>query len=138
LTTLAKAWTRYDLVTKQASDQARLLAVAGVGAVWLFTGANTGSLDKITGTPRGFVLAGIFFAAAVAIDLLQYIVGSIVLRHWIHEVGKQNPPADQEIGEVPDYVSGVPRWMYYGKASLLFIGYGVFAWTVGIAYFKSA
>jgi hypothetical protein len=136
VTTLEKAWPRLDVVTKQASDQARLLAVAGVGAVWLFTGANSGSLDKITGTPRGFVLAGIFFAAAVAVDLLQYLVSSILLRHWLLSEWEKKRPPKEEI-DVPDYVSIAPRWMYYGKASLLLIGYGVFAWTVGAAYFDS-
>ena len=134
---IAAAWERYDRTSTRTSDQSRFLAMAGIVAVWLFTGTGQGDLDKIVGTPRGFILALMFFALTIAADLLQYMVSSILLHHWIRAKEVEQLPRNREIAEVADYVSIAPRWLYYIKVALLLAGYATFALTTGSAYFDS-
>jgi hypothetical protein len=127
------SWARYDSNTGKASDQARLLAVAGIGAVWLFTKTDKGDLAAVKGTPKGFVLAGILFAFAIVADVLQYSIGSEILRQWIRKREKAGEEPDHSI-EAPDYVALVPRTLYWAKIVLVLLGYTCFGVTVWIAF----
>ena len=127
------SWERYYVNTGKASDQARVLALAGIGAVWLFTKTNSGDLSAIKGTPQGFVLAGALFASAIVCDVLQYSVGGEVLRHWIRQREKAGATPD-ESAEAPDYVALVPRIFYFSKIVLVLLGYIAFAVTVWVAW----
>jgi hypothetical protein len=127
------AWAHYYAVTGKASDQARVLALAGIGAVWLFTKTGEGDLSAIKETPQGFVLAGVIFALAIVCDVLQYSVGGEVLRHWIRQREKGGA-GSEDTAETPDLVALVPRIFYFAKIVLLLVGYISFAMTVWIAW----
>ncbi|GAB3435090.1 hypothetical protein GCM10027517_03880 [Phycicoccus ginsengisoli] len=130
--TIRDSWARYEASTAKASDQARVLALAGIAAVWLFTKTDKGDLSAVKGTPKGFIFAGILFAFAIAFDVLQYSVGSEVLRRWIRSREKKGGDPSESV-EAPDRVALVPRVFYWGKIGLVFVGYLAFGITVWAA-----
>jgi hypothetical protein len=70
--TLESVRGRYSYYTGKTSDIVRQLGFAGIALIWLFRG-NSG-----THVPRDLLVVAIVIAGALACDLAQYIVGSLV------------------------------------------------------------
>jgi hypothetical protein len=64
----------YEFSAK-ASDVSRQLAFAAIAVIWLFkTDSPTGQIN----IPPDLIWPGILIVAALAADLLQYVVGSLI------------------------------------------------------------
>ena len=60
----------------KASDLNRQLDFAGIAIIWLFKKDAGGHLSL----PPEVILPGIFIVASLSLDILQYVVGSIIWR----------------------------------------------------------
>lgn len=65
---------RYEFYTGKASDINRSMALAGIAVVWIFKSTS----DGITSIPNELITPLIFLITALAVDLLQYIVGGLI------------------------------------------------------------
>jgi hypothetical protein len=136
MTTVRDFWGRIYVYTGNASDRTRTTAIAGLAAVWLFSGGGDGDLTRIGNTPTGFLLAGALFASCLAFDLLHYSISAIAYRIWLRRQERGGKAMDDEI-DPPLPLLGVPRWLFYGKIVILFAGYVAFAYVIWTAYADS-
>ena len=103
----------------KASDISRHLAFAGIAIIWIFRAVN----EDVPRIPAQLVFPTILFAVALAFDLLQYIVGTIIwsVFHRYHEL-KVEDGDDPEITAPP--ILNYPAWILFGvKIVLVFWSY---------------
>ncbi|WGY03337.1 hypothetical protein QI633_06135 [Nocardioides sp. QY071] len=110
--------------SKAASDQARTLALAGLGIVWLFAGPfYTGKGD--TSPSSALQLAGAALALGLALDLAQLVGRTIALEVNYRRENREADPAEDD-----PTVSGTPGvalisgLFFYLKVVALCVGYG--------------
>jgi hypothetical protein len=72
--TLREIRNDYYGYTRQTSEIARYLALAGIGVIWIF---RVQAGDKIA-LPRELVLPTALLIIGLALDLLQYVVASLI------------------------------------------------------------
>ena len=111
----------YEWFSGKASDVARTAAFAGLGLVWIFR-QDKGNVPTL---PERLVLPTCLFAIAIALDLLQYVVGSltwgIFFRH--HERKLKHTGQDPELDHSPMLLWPM-EILYLGKIALIFIAFG--------------
>jgi hypothetical protein len=129
MTTKNDIWARVDAYTQKASDNVRTYAIAGLAGVWLFTGLSEGSLTDIQKVPALFIISGGVFAAALAMDVLHYVVGGYAYRRWLLEPA-QRAKKDTEDVILPSRVRAWPFTFYYAKLLSCAVAYGFF--SVGV------
>jgi len=129
--TIGDLYQEYRGYSAKASDGVRTLAIAGIAAVWLFTGATEGSLARIGDTPPLLLLAGVLFGLSLMFDVLHYVGGAYAYRRVartgervIHE-RKEDLRLDSE-AEVPDWLPRVPAAFFLAKIIALFLGWASF------------
>lgn len=71
-------WTQYKEYSQTVSDIARRFAFAGIAICWLFK-------DSDTKFPAIVFSALLFFVIFFIIDLLQYLISTILLRFWMRK-----------------------------------------------------
>ena len=108
MATNKEIWEQYSNFAIDLSNNARKLAFGGAAIAWIFkTEENTFSIS---------VLCALFFIIVFFIlDIIQYLIGAIRLKHWIEteERKKQKETGDIE-GEYekPIYID-VPSYILY-------------------------
>ncbi len=116
---LVQARDSYYWYTEKASDVARTLAFAGIALIWIFKVGDSGT-PRI---PHRLLPPTFFLAGSLILDLLQYVVASIL---WggFHRFKEKTIPA----GEDPEFEA--PAWMnwpailfFYGKLILVALGF---------------
>ncbi len=117
---LSKLKEDYNYHTTKASDVARQLAMAGLAIVWIF---KIGDGNKIK-IPDDLLYPLGMFALALSLDLLQYIVASIILGRFYkkNEQRYKATSEDPEL-EVPQWHDMVPLIPYILKFFMIFTGY---------------
>jgi hypothetical protein len=96
-----------DAYTGRASDVVRQFAFAGIAVIWLLKTTNTSAP-----IPRDLIPILALFGLALACDLLQYAVSSVIwVIYYRHKLG-------QHIAETTEFKE--PRWIT-APAYLLFI-----------------
>ena len=90
--------TYYD-VSGKASDVARSASLGGIGLVWVFRV----DAKPAAALPKELLWPTAMFAAALALDLLQYTVSTITwgIFHRYHERKLTNPGEDPEVVHSP-------------------------------------
>ena len=91
----------YYSITGKTSDVARQLAFAGIALIWIFKSGDSRTFQ----IPKDFIYPLGIFCFALACDLLQYIIGSIIWGsfHRYHERKLTDPKED------PDLLA--PAWL---------------------------
>src|SRR5947207_208420 len=91
----------YYEFSKLASENARKAAFAGIAIVWIFR-VTSGATPQI---PRGFLGPVICFVVAIGVDLLHYILGSVIWGrfHAYHEGKLTDVQEDPEMSH-PTYL----------------------------------
>jgi hypothetical protein len=99
---------RYDeakqFYSGKASDVVRSAAFAGVALVWALRAPTTSTLQ------RPLLHAATLFAATIALDVLQYVAGTIIwtgfywFREWKDNLGTPEPPGHRPSLHVPIYL----------------------------------
>jgi len=107
----------YESYTKGASEGARSLSFAGIAVVWLFKVEQNGAIHL----DQALIYAGMFFVVALALDMLHYIVGTIVfqifgnIRHKLHGAARD--------AENPNYVNWPMDALFWSKLTAVLAGY---------------
>ena len=124
---LSNYWDNYETYTGKASDVARQLAFAGLAVVWIFR-IGEGSKSVV---PRAFLPAMFAFVLTLSLDLMQYVLGSIIwfffCRH--HEKRLPRPEADPDLTG-PWWIHWPITIMFIGKLVAVIIGYGILLWQL--------
>jgi hypothetical protein len=110
----------YYALSGKASDAARQLAFAGIAVIWVFKAdAGPGKL----GVPQGLHWAGLCLVVSLALDLLQYAIGSAVWASF-HRLQEQKDAiaADTEF-EAPRWLNWPALAFFWGKIGAVGIAY---------------
>lgn len=108
-----------DGYTAKASDVARQFAFAGIAVVWLLRSAN--AAEPI---PAELIPTLALFGLALAFDLLQYVVSSIIWAGYYRMKLKQNIAETTEFEE-PRLITLPAYVLFFGK-----IIFSIMAWAV--------
>ncbi len=108
----------YQEFSGKTSDVNRQLSFAGIAVIWVF-GGNAGAHPVLV---AGFVLPAIAFVASLALDLLQYLIASVMWKvfHRIHE--KKGSRPNEEL-KAPTWLSHVLEVFFYLKVVFVIAGY---------------
>jgi len=109
----------YELSGK-ASDVTRTAALAGIGIVWVFRTDPT----TVPAIPQQLLTPLLLFAAALAADLLHYVVGAMIWGtfHRYHESRLTDPGQDPKISH-PFYLAYPIFLFFYSKIAFSIAGY---------------
>lgn len=120
-------WHRFDYYTRTASDVSRRLSLVGFGAILFVTGLTSDDFaaGKSVDLPNVLVVGGALLAISLLLDLLQYVVGSLLWFAWprMHEYLEDRPgyvapiripgalPVPINVLLVLKLVSGIAGWV---------------------------
>lgn len=114
----------YQDYTEKASEIVRQLGFAGIALIWLFR-------DETAGDPvisAALLPAGLLIIAALASDLLQYVVGSLVWGIYNRRHERAGVSEDQEFTAHP-MLNWPALFFFWGKIISIVVAYlilGVF------------
>ncbi len=123
-----KIWASQKEYSIELTKHARQIGFAGFAVAWLFRDPSSGAMSLPVLSALGS-LSGFF-----VLDLLQYLVGAVLLRLWIHGEERKRIDANQPISE-GDY--SPPKWLdvpafalWCIKLGLLILGFGFLGFEV--------
>ena len=114
-------WGAYYSHSGKTSDIARQLCFAGLALIWLFhkdQSANSLVIQK------DLQLPAFIFVGALALDLVQYTIVSIVWRRWCRqeEQALKGPKDDPDL-EAPRNINAPADVVFLIKLVLVIVGY---------------
>ena len=77
----------------KASDLNRQLAFAGIAIIWLFKKDNLAGLS----IPRELLWPGMLIVTSLALDMIHYVVASVIWRHFYRSKEKAGIGEDKEL-----------------------------------------
>jgi len=123
-----EVWQHYAEYTDRVTSVARKLGFAAVAVIWVIGGRNV----NIEGLLRySLFIIAVFFV----IDLLQFFVGSLILRFWIRKQEKQFHRKDSTIEgdyQKPSWIDTPTFILWLLKIITLLICYIL----IGLSLFK--
>lgn len=114
--------------TGKASDLNRQLAFAGIAIIWLFKKDNLAGLS----IPRELLWPGVLIVASLALDMLHYVVASVVWRHFYRTQEKLG--ADEKADLTHDVYLEWPIYLLFSLKIIAVLAAYVFL----VAYFVRA
>jgi hypothetical protein len=111
---------RYSAITAKASEVNRQLALAGIAIIWIFKNPETAN----TLIPATLVTPLFFFLLSLAIDLIHYVVGSIVwgLFFEIKERQVNKGTIQDDNIKAPNILSWILTFIFFIKISSMIVG----------------
>ncbi len=98
MSTLKDFRESYYEFSGKASDVARTLALSGLAIIWIY---NKVDKDGNTYIPEVFFLPAALLVLALAFDLLQYVVASLVWGQFHRSMEKRGKTDDDELAAEP-------------------------------------
>jgi hypothetical protein len=130
---IADAWEAYYAHTGKASDVARQLSLAGLALIWLFHSDKKAEQVTILAALQPSTL---LFIIALALDLLQYTVASLIWGCWTtHTERRLKGPRSNPDILAPKYINVPIGVLFLLKLCVVFWGYGgllQFLWNAWI------
>jgi hypothetical protein len=123
MTLLKDVRQRYYALTTKASEAVRTSAIAGLAAVWLFSGSSTG-LSRLATAPDSLMLAGGLFALSLAFDILHYFAGGWTWRIYVRGQERKGKHDEDDL-TWPRWIPAIPEILYTMKTVCLFVGYAI-------------
>jgi hypothetical protein len=104
----------------KSSDISRQLSFAGIAIIWIFRKALNGQPS----IPNEFHLPLLCFVTALTLDILQYVIATIIwtIFHRYHEKNLMNPNDDPDV-TAPPFANWLNWGLFFGKITLVFIAY---------------
>ena len=115
-----------------ASSVARQIAFAGIAVIWVF---NRATPERPVGLPEELVHVAFLLVLALALDLLQYVVGSAIWGIFarIHESRLRHRIKEDPDEDASPYLNWPAIGLFWSKLFVLFWGYGellAYLWRV--------
>jgi small-conductance mechanosensitive channel len=111
--------TFYEFSGK-ASDVSRQLAFAAIAIIWLFKNDLPGG-GQLT-IPRALIFPGILIVTALAADLLQYVLASLIWRLYYRYLEKKHVRPEADIQHSPWLEIPITA-LFWIKVVLVILGY---------------
>jgi hypothetical protein len=127
---LEAVFERYYELSRKASESVRTLALAGLAAVWLFSGGDQTDINDLN-IPRALLVGGALFVTALTLDLLHSTVGSFMYGTWARRKVGSGIELDAGV-ELPSWLARVLWLFFVGKTSALIAGYVVLLWVLWV------
>ena len=108
----------YQFHTGKASEVARQLSFAGIALIWVFRNAP----NALVAVPQQLVLPTKPFVIALALDLLQYLAGTIAWGTFVRHHEGAGTPADEEL-DASMYRNWPALAFFWGKMVAVLLAY---------------
>ena len=110
----------YDLFSSKASELGRQLSFAGIAVVWVFRIESPSGLA----IPPALVKPALFFCAALAFDLFQYVVATVCWGtfHRYRE-NRLSKPGDDPVLQAPRWINWPQMTFFILKLMSVAVGY---------------
>jgi len=115
---LADCRSAYQELSGKASELARTLSLSGIAIIWVFK-SDTSSGPEI---PRALFAPGLFVVAALALDLVQYISGTIAWGAYGRVKELTGTSADADF-QAPRWLNWPANVAFYGKLLCVAVAY---------------
>ena len=81
---ILQGWKNFDYYSGKASEISRRLSLLGFATILFFAGlaADDFGVGKVVHVPGTLLAAGTFLAASLMLDLLQYLIGTVLWYLW--------------------------------------------------------
>jgi hypothetical protein len=127
---LSEIWGKYYTYTRNASDQVRSLCFAGLAVVWIFREPNGENSSAI---PTLLIWCALLFIIALALDLLQNLVGAYRVRTFARAIelgkkGKHDAERDYQFSKRHPLPM---ECLWYGKVAVALGGWTLLLFYVG-------
>lgn len=109
----------HDEFTGKASDVARQLAFAGIALVWIFRSGE----GREASLPAALLFPTVLLVSALAADLLQYFLGSVVLGFYVAARERQLGPLSKKQFENPAWLPWTADILWFVKCGLVIAAY---------------
>lgn len=117
----------YYALSGKASDVSRQLSFAGIALIWIFKAEKGGPLA----VPDALLLPAALFAFALALDLAQYVYGSLVWGSFARYYEGRRTPESIELS-APMYINWPSLFCFWLKLAT-----GLAAYAFVLAYITS-
>jgi len=117
--TNAELWQSYKELTQTLSENARKLAFAAVGLGWVFK-------TDVATFPTAIRIALCFVVAFFICDIMQFVIGAVLLRIWTRREEKKKWKNNNSLGgdyEKPDWLDTPSFIMWWVKIIALLLAY---------------
>jgi hypothetical protein len=118
----------------KASDLNRQLGFAGIAIIWLFKKDTGGTLSL----PPEVILPGIFIVASLALDMLQYVVGSIIWRIFYRCKEKAGVGEKADLSHSPWLEGAITSLFAFKIVCLLIAYYLIFKFLIQVFFGHAA
>ena len=115
---LKKYLEAYHEFSGKASDIARQLAFAAIAIIWIF---KTNSIEIIA-IPNELIRPSALIIMALAFDLLQYVIASIIWKIFYSLKERKGVPVDQDVKASP-WLSRIVLFFFIFKILFVIVGY---------------
>ncbi|MCF8078614.1 MAG: hypothetical protein K9K88_04955 [Desulfobacterales bacterium] len=109
---------KYMEFSKKASDISRQLAFAGIAILWIFKVTEKG----IFRVPDELILPGLLFVITLALDLSQYLAGTIIWGALFHYQEHKNADKKAELSH-SYFLPGIIWTIFILKMIIISLGY---------------
>jgi hypothetical protein len=116
---LREAREAYYEYSGKASDLARQLGFAGIAIIWVFKNEATEQSGLL---PREFLWPGVFIVATLGMDLLHYVIGSLMWGRLARTKEKAGFSDDRDF-DAPAWVNWPTICLFAGKSVSVVIAY---------------
>lgn len=131
-----RAYKRRDDLSKQASENARKLALAGLALVLLLGGvASDGySPDDPADLPNWLIAAGVALIGALLVDQLQYVVGTLLFGTWARRQERLKRKNETLADGFPESFSRALRVLFWLKIAAVAFAYVVLLIYLAVSF----
>ncbi|MBI5281694.1 MAG: hypothetical protein HY858_08445 [Candidatus Solibacter usitatus] len=112
----------YELRSSKVSDYVRQLSFAGIGLVWVF---RDGAGQEAPHLDSRLIVAALLMAVTLTIDLIHYLLGTIILFLYFRHKEKAGTKRDDEFTMTEALTW--PTWiLFYLKTGTMLMAYSWF------------
>lgn len=120
-------FSAYEDFSKQASENARKLALVGLAFTLLLGGVAKEDFggDNAVDLEGSLIVAGVVLILALLLDIVQYIYGAAAFQVWSREEEKRLRRNDDALPAdgFPARVNLPTTWLFWAKTLLVAVGY---------------
>lgn len=118
----------YYAYSSKTSDIARQLAFAGLALVWVFKVQKFGGAIGELVVPPGLLPPALLFCAALTLDLLHAITGTLIWGSFASYHERRNVQDDDDV-DAPSYLNWPTLVLFWAKVACV-----VFAYLGALSY----
>ena len=118
---LREAKSAYEELSAKASDVIRQLSLAGIALIWIFRT----NADQTPTLHQDLLRGALFITVALACDLLQYLIGTLIWFRYFRYREKRGTPEEEDFA-APTMLNWPGWFLFTVKSVMMILAYGLY------------